>query len=150
MSVIHELHKDNLRQKTAEQNESQRQHMSDKEYTRSLKDDLKSLVKKEEHQVIAVFDLEIDNKTKHTYLGNEHEGTKGSCEVATCDMNFLKKMKNQRKKVVYFFSNKYAGQNLNRMFLIVIKFIIKLNMEKIELIYVQAIHKMKMTIHIPW
>ena len=34
--------------------------MSDNEYARSIKDDLKSLTKKEEHVVTAVFDLKIN------------------------------------------------------------------------------------------
>ena len=144
--------------------EAQRQHRRDKEYTRSLKDELKSLAKKEEHVVTAAFDLqqvllcpfgatgifyysrrlknhnltvtEIDNMTTHAYLWNEHEGRKGSCEVATCVMDFLEKMKNQGKKVVYLFSDKCGGQNLNRMFLIMLSnSVVKLNLEKIELIY---------------
>ena len=99
--------------------------MRGKEYTGSLKDELKSLAKNEEHVVTAAFDLEqvllcpfgatgifyysrrlknhnltvteIDNMTTHIYLWNEHEGRKGSCEMATCVMNFLEKMKNQEK-----------------------------------------------------
>ena len=44
-----------LETKTAEQEEAQGQHMRDKEYTRSLQDELKSLAKKEEHVVTAAF-----------------------------------------------------------------------------------------------
>lgn len=63
---------------------------------------------------------EIDNMTTYAYLWNEDEGRKGSCKVATCVMNFLKKIENQGKKAVYLFSNKWRGQNLNRMFLIIL------------------------------
>ena len=48
-----------LETKTTEQEEGQQiQHMSDKGYIRSMKDDLKSLAKKKEYVVIAAFDLE--------------------------------------------------------------------------------------------
>ena len=40
----------------------------------------------------------VNNKTTHVYLCNEHEGREDSCEVATCDMTFLEKTKNQREK----------------------------------------------------
>ena len=102
--------------------------MSYKGCTRSIKNDLNFLSKKEELIVTAAFDLEqvllcpivttgifyysrrirnnniivteIDNMTVYVFLRNEHEGRNGSSEVATWVMNFLDKMKNQGKKVV--------------------------------------------------
>ena len=47
-------------------------------------------------------------------------------------MNFIQKMKYQRKKVAYLFSNKCGGQNPNRMFLIAIKFNCKIEHGKIR------------------
>ena len=63
---------------------------------------------------------EIDTMATFSYLWNEHECEKGSCEVATGVRRFIQAKSECGIKCFNFFSDRCGGQNANRMMFIMI------------------------------
>ena len=106
-------------------------HILDKDITRQIKREKKEEANENKDVTTAAFDLEqvllspygptgafyysrrlqnhnltvteINTMKTYAYLWNEHEVAKGSCEVATCVLKFLKAKKEEGAMIVYLF-----------------------------------------------
>ena len=80
------------------------------------------------------------------FLWHEGEAKKGSCEVASCLFQFLKKLHLDGIKEVHLFSDRCVGQNSNCMVLIMLSFAFKaFSFRELTMNYWLVVtHKMKM------
>ena len=126
----------------------QQKHVSDKDYIRMIKEEKKQEARANEDVVTAAFDLktvllaphgpcstfyysrrlqnhnltvtEIDNMNTYAYLWTEDQAAKGSCDVSTCVQLFPREKRKEGAKRMNLISDRYPGQNHNRMFFIML------------------------------
>ncbi len=156
-------------EKNDEKDEAHQKHISDKDYTRLLKDEKKNEARSKDDVVTAAFDLEsvllaphgqcssfyysrrlknhnltvteIDNMCTYAYLWTEDQGAKGSCEVSTCIELFLKEKRKNGVEEVNLFSDRCGGQNQNRMVFIMLSSILnEMKFKMIELTFLVPGH----------
>ena len=150
-------------EKTDSQILEQQRHIRNKEITRGMKSKLKIKAKSNERVITASFNLklvlmcphgntgpfyysrrlknhslnllEINNMKTFSFLWNENEAMKGSCEIATAVTEFLLVKSNDSAKIIYFFCDWCGGQNKNQMINVMLpSSLVEFNLGKIELI----------------
>ena len=135
-------------EKTKESEMKQKRHLEGKIYTRNLKEEQKDEANKNKDVVTAAFYLEqvllsphwptgafyysmrlknhnltvteINNMNTYSFLRNENEAEKASCEVATSVLKFLEIKRAEGKQCINLFSDRCGGQNQNRMMFIML------------------------------
>ena len=159
----------NDKNKTPEKDAWQQKHISDKDYTRVIKEKKKQEARANEDVVNAAFDLEavllaphrlcstfyysrrlqkhnltvteIDNMNTYAFLWTEDQAANGNCEVSTCVQLFLREKRKEGAKRVNLISDRCPGQNQNWMFFIMLSDMLnELEFDMIELIYVVPGH----------
>ena len=78
---------------------------------------------------------EIDTLTTFSYLWNEHEAEKASCEVSTGVFKFIETKSMMGVKCFHLFADRCGGQNQNRMMNMLSDCISRFDLECIELTY---------------